>query len=101
MTLRLSVRDENWPLSKSFRITGRVWDSFPAIVVELFDGGTAAAFRELLSRSGGEDPAVLFRRFRGRDVELGPLPRRLGFSDALEGARASDAPRRTPGSPLK
>jgi L-alanine-DL-glutamate epimerase-like enolase superfamily enzyme len=38
MTLRLSLHHEDWPLSKPFRITGWVWDSFPAIVVELCDG---------------------------------------------------------------
>ncbi|MFN7988893.1 MAG: hypothetical protein U0529_15580 [Thermoanaerobaculia bacterium] len=66
---------------------------------EVFDQGTAQAFRELLSRSGGEDPAVLYRRFRGRDVDLGPLLRRLGFDDTAPAAEPVPSLRATPGSP--
>jgi len=67
---------------------------------DVFDQGTAKAFRELFSRSGGEDPAVLFRRFRGRDVDLGPLLRRLGFSDGDRGPEPVDAPHPVPGRPV-
>ncbi len=40
---------------------------------DLFDPETAAAFRQLLSKGGGEDPAVLFRQFRGRDPKVDAL----------------------------
>ena len=40
---------------------------------DLFDPESAAAFRHLLSKSGGEDPAVLFRQFRGRDPKVDAL----------------------------
>jgi peptidyl-dipeptidase Dcp len=40
---------------------------------DLFDPESAAAFRHLLSKSGGENPAVLFRQFRGRDPKVDAL----------------------------
>ena len=40
---------------------------------DLFDQATAAAFRHLLSKGGGEDPAVLFRQFRGRGPKVDAL----------------------------
>jgi peptidyl-dipeptidase Dcp len=40
---------------------------------DLFDPETAAAFRHLLSKGGGEDPAELFRQFRGRDPKVDAL----------------------------
>ena len=75
-------------------------DAFAAFAEtgDVFDEGTARAFRDLLSRRGGEEPAVLFRRFRGRDVDLGPLLRRLGFGDAAPAAEPVPSPRETPGS---
>ncbi len=39
----------------------------------LFDPATAKAFRALLEAGGGEDPAVLYRRFRGRDPQVDAL----------------------------
>ena len=48
----------------------------------LFDPATAAAFRKhVLERGGTEDPAVLYRRFRGRDAEVAPLLRHRGLAD--------------------
>jgi L-alanine-DL-glutamate epimerase-like enolase superfamily enzyme len=38
MSLHLSIHHEDWPLARPFRITGMVWTSFPAILVELCDG---------------------------------------------------------------
>ncbi|MBZ5589848.1 MAG: M3 family metallopeptidase [Acidobacteriia bacterium] len=46
---------------------------------DIFDQARAKAFRELLSRSGGEDPAVLFRRFRGRDPQVDALLEKRGL----------------------
>ena len=46
----------------------------------LFDSATAAAFRaEVLSKGGTEDPAVLYRRFRGRDPKVEPLLEKRGL----------------------
>jgi peptidyl-dipeptidase Dcp len=46
---------------------------------DLFDQGTAAAFRQLLSKEGSEDPAVLYRRFRGRDPQVDALLEKRGL----------------------
>ena len=46
----------------------------------LFDPATAAAFRaEVLSKGGTEDPALLYRRFRGRDPKVEPLLEKRGL----------------------
>jgi peptidyl-dipeptidase Dcp len=46
----------------------------------LFDPATAAAFRkDILAKGGTEDPAVLFRRFRGRDPKVEPLLEKRGL----------------------
>jgi peptidyl-dipeptidase Dcp len=45
----------------------------------LFDPPTARAFRELLSRGGSEDPALLYQRFRGAPPSLEPLLRKRGL----------------------
>jgi len=46
----------------------------------LFDPATAAAFRaEVLSKGGTEDPALLYRRFRGRDPRVEPLLEKRGL----------------------
>ena len=39
----------------------------------LFDPKTAKAFRKLLSKGGSEDPAALYREFRGRDPKVEAL----------------------------
>ncbi len=39
----------------------------------LFNPATAQAFRKLLSKGGSEDPAALYRAFRGRDPQVEPL----------------------------
>lgn len=47
---------------------------------DLFDPATAAKFRaEVLSRGGTEDPALLYRRFRGRDPKVEPLLEKRGL----------------------
>lgn len=47
----------------------------------IFDKATANSFREnILSKGDTEDPAVLFRNFRGRDPEPEALMRKLGLS---------------------
>jgi L-Ala-D/L-Glu epimerase len=38
MTLKFSVHGENWPATAPFRITGKTFESFESIVVELSDG---------------------------------------------------------------
>ena len=47
----------------------------------IFNKETAAAFRrEVLSRGGTEHPAVLFRRFMGREPDQRALLRRMGLA---------------------
>jgi len=47
----------------------------------IFDKETARSFREnVLSRGGSEDPAVLYRRFRGQDPTIDALLRRDGIA---------------------
>lgn len=47
----------------------------------IFDHATAISFRsEILEKGGTEHPAVLFRRFRGRDPEIAPLLARDGIN---------------------
>lgn len=46
----------------------------------IFDPATAASFRHnILERGGTEDPAELYRRFRGRDPEINALLERDGI----------------------
>ncbi|MBQ0096400.1 MAG: M3 family metallopeptidase [Bacteroidales bacterium] len=46
----------------------------------IFDKATADSFREnILTRGDSEDPAVLYRRFRGRDPQPEALMRKLGL----------------------
>ena len=48
----------------------------------LFDRETAAAFRtHVLERGGTGNPAELYRQFRGRDAEVGPLLRVRGLNN--------------------
>jgi len=46
---------------------------------DVLDQGTATAFRQLLSKEGSEDPAVLYRRFRGRDPQVDALLEKRGL----------------------
>jgi peptidyl-dipeptidase Dcp len=46
---------------------------------DVFDPATAAAFRQLLSRSGSEDPMVLYKRFRGREPKVDALLDKRGL----------------------
>ncbi len=48
----------------------------------LFDQKTARAFRELLSKGGAEDPAILYKRFRGAEPRIEPLLKRRGMLEA-------------------
>jgi len=38
MSIKLSVHHEDWAAVMPFRISNAVWDTFPCVVVELFDG---------------------------------------------------------------
>ncbi|MEP0201454.1 MAG: M3 family metallopeptidase [Halioglobus sp.] len=60
-------------------------DGFEAFLENgLFDPATANAFREnVLERGGSEDPMVLYRNFRGRNPEVGPLLRNRGLAAAV------------------
>jgi peptidyl-dipeptidase Dcp len=62
-------------------------DGFDAFLENgLFDADTARRFREqVLERGGSVDPMALYRAFRGRDPEIGPLLRKRG----LAGSRAA------------
>ncbi len=46
---------------------------------DVFDKATAAAFRQLLAKGGSEDPALLYRRFRGRDPKVDALLDKRGL----------------------
>jgi len=49
----------------------------------LYDRDTANAYRrEILARGGSEHPAILYRRFRGRDADPDSLLRREGLLNA-------------------
>ena len=65
-------------------------DGFEAFLENgLFDPATARAFREnVLERGGSEDPMVLYRNFRGRDPQVGPLLRNRGLA-RLDNASAA------------
>ena len=55
-------------------------DAFEAFKEKgLFDQATAAKFRTLLERGGAEDPAKLYRDFRGADAKIEPLLKRRGM----------------------
>jgi peptidyl-dipeptidase Dcp len=56
-------------------------DAFEAFIeTSLFDQKTAASFREnILSKGGSEDPAVLYKRFRGKDPSTDALLKRRGL----------------------
>jgi len=45
----------------------------------LFDPATAKAFRKLLSKGGSEDPAAIYREFRGRDPKVEALIDKRGL----------------------
>ena len=48
----------------------------------LFDQDTALSFRRnVLEKGATEDPMVLYRRFRGRDPEVGPLLASRGLTE--------------------
>ena len=48
----------------------------------IFDRETASSFRtNILSKGDTEDPAVLYRRFRGRDPEPSALMEKLGLTE--------------------
>lgn len=51
----------------------------------IFDKATADSFREnILSKGDTEDPAVLYRNFRGRDPESEALMVKLGLTDEFD-----------------
>ena len=49
----------------------------------VFNKATGEKFlSEILERGGSEEPMALFKRFRGREPEIGPLLRHTGISSA-------------------
>ena len=56
-------------------------DAFQAFKekVNLFDPATAKAFRKLLSKGGSENPAAVYREFRGRDPHVEALIEKRGL----------------------
>lgn len=60
-------------------------DAFEAMIDEekdAIDTSASASFRRnILERGGSDDPALLYRRFRGRDADVKALLRRDGLSD--------------------
>ena len=53
---------------------------------DLFAPEVAGAFRaHILEKGGSEDPAVLYRRFRGRDPSVLPLLRKRGLDPTGSG----------------
>lgn len=65
-------------------------DAFEAFLeAGLYDKTTAARYRtEVLEKGGSEHPAVLYRRFRGRDADPAALLRREGLDAAHKGKEA-------------
>ena len=58
-------------------------DGFQAFrETSLFDQDTAGRVRRLLSRGGSGPGMDLYREFRGRDPEIGPLLERRGLASA-------------------
>ncbi len=57
-------------------------DAFQAFKEKgLFDKETATTFRKyILSAGGTDDPMVLYKKFRGREPEIGPLLERRGLT---------------------
>lgn len=54
---------------------------------DLFDPATALALRtHILEKGGSEEPLELFKRFRGREPELGPLLRKRGLDEGCQGS---------------
>lgn len=52
----------------------------------IFDRATARSFRDnILSKGGSEDPAVLYRNFRGHDPQPEALMRKLGLTEVPSG----------------
>ena len=60
--MKWSAHVESWPAIRPFRITGKVWNTFDSIVVELAEGGAYGrgealgvedSRRSLLSGGGG------------------------------------------------
>jgi peptidyl-dipeptidase Dcp len=63
-------------------------DAFQAFLErgDLFAQDVARSFRaNILEKGGSEDPAVLYRRFRGRDPSVGPFLRKRGLEPAGSG----------------
>lgn len=59
----------------------------------IFDKATADSFRgNVLSRGGTEDPAELYRRFRGQDPTIDALLERDGLKKPVEPAKADRLP---------
>lgn len=60
-------------------------DAFEAMIdheKDEIDAAASASFRRnILERGGSDDPALLYRRFRGRDADVKALLRRDGLSD--------------------
>lgn len=57
----------------------------------IFNRETARSFREnILSKGGTEDPDVLYRRFRGKEPEIGALLKRNGIEPAGPSASAQN-----------
>ena len=55
----------------------------------IFNRETARSFREnILSKGGTEDPDILYRRFRGKEPEIGALLKRNGIEPAGPSASA-------------
>ena len=56
-------------------------DAFQAFKEKgLFDQATARAFRTLLEKGNSEDPAALYRTFRGADPSVEPLLKKRGLT---------------------
>ena len=57
-------------------------DAFQAFKEKgLFDKETATKFRKfILSTGGTDDPMALYKKFRGREPEIGPLLTRRGLT---------------------
>ncbi len=91
MPLRLSLHHEDWPAAIPFRITGKVWFSFPAVVVELIDGEHVGRGEAEGVYYRDETPAVMAAQVEEVSDRIEAGVGRLGLLELLPAGGARNA----------